>query len=223
MNCRDYDRVCQMDIILKEVDSWIANKNTTDKINSIKFQNHLYGCIAILEIIAERDDASSNTIVDLSNNLLIQKDESVDNHNKPFNFKDDFNKIGTEHGFFYDERSSFDGWKEEYRNAWIQIWNTLGYDKNMEQIDSLESEIFKKVHESDNSHFEYFYTAVENSCLTDELEDKATEIFDSFSNLTAKIKKIEKFKHTRKNSKQRRNVTPISRLKLFKKTRKHKS
>ena len=178
--------------IISEIKNWGVEKGCSHG-NSLRFQNHLYGCLAYLETLADENPDISDNENDMISN---------------------FKRIGVEYGFMDSDRCEFTTWTEAYRMSWISIWNTIGKDKNLELIDALEAKIFKFVNETTTeSEFEFFKFAVNNSELTDVLMKKALET------LTFKLKRTEG-KTRRVHG--RRSVTPIatSRPRVFKKTRK---
>jgi hypothetical protein len=91
------------DLILKEYAS----------AKGLLFENHLYGCFALLE---QRID-SSGIVLDCS-----------------------FDQIGVSHGFFKDTRSGFSG-SAEYQSFWLPLLSAEGHLEES-YVDSLEDYIF---------------------------------------------------------------------------------
>lgn len=104
MDCSEFQS-----IVLKEIEYW--QEQPLKSVQTLCFQNHLYGCISVLELIAEGEhDIEDNTI---------------DN----FHLHDLFSTIGIKFGFLNDNRSVFEGWSDIYREAWLWAWNTIGKEK----------------------------------------------------------------------------------------------
>jgi hypothetical protein len=83
------------DAILKIQQEIHLYKEPPSEIVSLQFQNHLYGCCTVLELLAEDDEDVSQV----------------------------FSRIGCEYGFLHDTRTEYTGWSNSYCNAWKVVWD----------------------------------------------------------------------------------------------------
>jgi hypothetical protein len=191
--------------VIEEVKMWnIGAGKVTSSIgiaaaNGLRFQNHLYGCLSILEMFAEEEaDISSEKI-------LIARDAS-DNEIK-FDLISDFGKCGCEFGFLTDVRGIFDAWSDKYRAAWLWAWKEIGWKREIETVDEIERKLFEEISEIG---LEYFQAAMASGELDQEMEKKALGLYE--------IKQRRRYEG---QTRRRRGVTPIQRRRRFKKTRRH--
>ena len=127
------------------------------KLASLQFENHLYGCLSVLEMLAE--DASG--IGDLSAN---------------------FSGVGHEYGFFHDERSVHDGWSNTYRDTWLWVWQTVGRERrDMSDVELIESALIGRINDVSctDTPFSFFKVALESGDIPDELYDECTGLMES--------------------------------------------
>jgi len=123
------------------------------KLASLQFENHLYGCLSVLEMLAE--DASG--IGDVSAN---------------------FSGVGHEYGFFHDKRSVHDGWSNSYRDTWLWVWQTVGRERrDMSDVEWIESALIGRI--NDSASFSFFKVALESGDIPDELYDECTALMES--------------------------------------------
>lgn len=187
-------------IVTREIKTWQESESTY-AIQSLKFQNHLYGCFAILEYLGEGsiefEDSSGQAV-------LCYKDAS----GSTFSCEQQFRLIGCEFGFLQDQRGFFDGWPNSYRDYWIWIWKTLGKEKKLDEIDVIEAKLFQIIQEH---RLPFFADAIKEGRLGIEKEKEALEL----------LEKPER-RHFQESGTRRakRAITPIARRKKFRKTRK---
>ena len=147
------DRICD------EIRAFVTPPS---KVASLQFENHLYGCLSVLEMLAE--DASG--IGDLSAN---------------------FSGVGHEYGFFHDERSVHDGWSNSYRDTWLWVWQTVGRERrDMSDVEWIESALIGRINDVSGvtagisgTAFPFFKVALESGDIPDELYDECTGLMES--------------------------------------------
>jgi len=167
-----------IDIIRNEIRTFVSPPST---LASLQFENHLYGCLSVLEMLAE--DASG--IGDLSAN---------------------FSGVGHEFGFFHDERSVHDGWSNSYRDTWLWIWQTVGRERrDMSGVELIESALIGQINDVSDA-FSFFKVALESGDLPDKLYDECTELMESMK-VPAK-KRLRGTELTRRVH-GRRAITPL--------------
>jgi hypothetical protein len=184
--------------VAQEIRIWHDRPEQND-FNSLCFQNHLYGCFSVLEVLAEGG-------ADLSGNLY-SSDEMV------FDLSANFEQVGATFGFLLSSNCNINyssNCSSNYKTAWLWAWAEIGSKKKIETVDLLESSLFSTI-----STFEYFKGALDDGSLPDELEAKA---------LTLEIKPVKnsirvRFTGLTRRVKGRRSITPIQSRRSFKKTR----
>lgn len=163
-------------VILDEIRHW---SKAPSQASVLRFQNHLYGCFSVLEILGEETAAVERNIFDASFS---------------------FHTVGPMFGFIDDTRAEFSAWSTKYQNAWKDIWATLGSHQKLDEIDALERTVFNTVSDASNC-FQFFMYAADNGGLSDELAEKAAKLLEE-------KKMAHKFKGTRR-MKGKRTITPI--------------
>ena len=155
------------------------------KLASLQFENHLYGCLSVLEMLAE--DVSG--IGDLSAN---------------------FSDVGHEYGFFHDERSVHDGWSNSYRDTWLWVWRTVGRERrDMSDVELIESALIGRINDVSGisgTHFSFFKVALESGDIPDELYDECTALMES---MKAPAKKRVRGTELTRRVHGRRAITPL--------------
>jgi len=189
-------------VVFEEVRMWRGSGQTVGIMaaNALRFQNHLYGCLSVLEMFAEGEGDISGE------RYLIAKDLS-DNEIR-FDLIADFGKAGCEFGFLTDARGVFDGWSDKYRDAWHWAWRGIGWKRNLESVDELEKRLFAFV---SGVELEFFQAAMATGELEAEMEKRALGLYEV---------KVRRGRHEGQ-TRRRRGVTPIQRRRRFKKTRRH--
>lgn len=188
-------------IVFEEVRMWKGNGQAVGIVaaNALRFQNHLYGCLSVLEMFAEGEGDISGE------RMLVAKDFSENEIR--FDLITDFGKAGCEFGFLIDARGVFDGWSDKYREAWLWAWREIGWKKSLDLVDELEKRLFAHVAEVE---LEFFQAAMATGELESEMEKRAIGLYE--------VKQRKKYDG---QTRRRRGVTPIQRRRRFKKTRRH--
>jgi hypothetical protein len=190
-------------IVFEEVRMWKGNSQAVGIVaaNALRFQNHLYGCLSVLEMFAEGEADISGE----AGRVLVAKDFSE--NEVRFDLITDFGKAGCDFGFLTDARGVFDGWSDKYREAWLWAWREIGWKRNLELVDELEKRLFEFIGEVE---MEFFQAAMATGELEAEMEKRALGLYE--------VKQRKKYDG---QTRRRRGVTPIQRRRRFKKTRRH--
>jgi hypothetical protein len=188
-------------IVFEEIKMWKGNGQAVGIVaaNSLRFQNHLYGCLSILEMFAEGE-------ADISGERLLLAKDFSDNEVR-FDLICDFGKAGCEFGFLTDARGVFDGWSDKYREAWLWIWRDIGWGKKLETVDEIEKRLFGFIGDIE---LEFFQAAMATGELETEMEKRALGLYE-----------IKHRKRYEGQTRRRRAITPLQRRRRFKKTRRH--
>jgi hypothetical protein len=105
------------DVFLKELENEIAWLNS-NKPMVFHFLNHFYGCVSILEMLANKEISSFDEF--------------------------DFSKVGQLHGYYSGDAKQYVA-TTPYRVAWEWIWREYGIGANFDGIDKLEDDCFAKL------------------------------------------------------------------------------
>jgi hypothetical protein len=137
------------DAILKIQQEISLYKEPPSEIVSLQFQNHLYGCCTILELISEGEEDVSAGI-------------------------ESFSMIGCEYGFLHDERTEYTGWSNMYCDTWKSIWTKCA-DISSGLVDVIEGAILATLPDT----FRFFKGALDTGELSDELSTECNTLFET--------------------------------------------
>jgi hypothetical protein len=171
-------------------------KSSTDKLQSVSLQNHIYGCFILMQ-------------------------EFADGSTFEFDMDAEFDTIGLQFGFLMDTKLIFKS-SQEYKNAWLELLHDIAKTKDMKKVDEVEDVLLEVIKELEDDNF--FMNASESGSLSHEWSRKAFLLLnpefvkpvDKKSLLTeAKIEKSQpnKVKNVRQLSVTRRKKIVASRSK----------
>ena len=190
------------------------------KLSSLQIQNHIYGCFVLMEDV----DNSAN---DISGNTIIYPDNSYD-------FDTNFASIGITHGFIQDDKLILTDFNQDYKDFWLDCFNTIDITGDECIVDQVEDTLFDVLNKTIPNEESFFYNALNNNgMLTEEWSKNAHDILTPVELEKEKEKEKEKEreegekpdivdKPTKKYSKTRRRATPIRKRNVYNKTRKNK-
>jgi hypothetical protein len=195
----------------------IEQLNTTDKLTSLKLQNHIYGCFVIMEDIAQNTVTTSGTIIEYPASS--------------FDFDKQFSTIGLRYGFVSDTLLTLDRVSDTYKNMWMECFSTIDLLQDISVVDEIEDVLISSINSIIDKDNAYFTAALDTGVLPDEWVIKLVELIElsevDSSNIAkentpliekATIEKpIKKLSHTRKNGNRR--STPVIRKRLLNITR----
>ncbi len=160
-------------------------------VASLQFENHLYGCLTALEVLAEGAD-------DLSGQVIHSLDDLSAN----------FGAVGHEFGFFHDERCVHGGWSNSYRNDWLWLLQTVGKERrDLSAVEFVESALIATVTDASGA-FRFFKVALQDGDIPDELYNECVGLIDSMK--AAAKRKLRGTELTRRVH-GRRAITPLRR------------
>ena len=121
------------DVFLKELENEIAWLNG-NKPMVFHFLNHFYGCVSILEMLANKEISSFNEF--------------------------DFCQVGQLHGYYSGEKQPYIA-TTPYRVAWEWVWREYGIGANFDGIDKLEDDCFARLRTFEEKNgMDYFAKAL---------------------------------------------------------------
>jgi hypothetical protein len=133
-------------------------------INSLKVQNHLYGCFIIMEDIAQSS-------LDLSGTVLSNLKYSFDSDKQ-------FSEIGIRYGFIMDTKLIFDDFNKEYKDIWIQYFKDIDLERNIERVDAIEDCLFQVVQDYIGAEESFILNATNTGSLTQDWVDKVLKLLN---------------------------------------------
>lgn len=131
-------------------------------IDSLKIQNHIYGCFIIMEDIAQQKVAFLNNII--SNGKFI------------FDLDKQFSEIGVRYGFIMDTKLIFCDSDTVYKNTWIKYFNELHASHNIEQADAVEDAVIEVIQSVIQAEEAFFINSLETGALKQEWIDKVIRL-----------------------------------------------
>jgi hypothetical protein len=183
-------------------------------INSLKVQNHLYGCFIIMEDIAQAS-------IDLSDTVLYNSKYS-------FDINKQFSEIGIRYGFVMDTKLILDDFNKEYKDIWIQYFKDIDLERDIERVDTIEDCLIQVVQDYTRKEDAFFLNATNTGSLTQEWVDKVLKLLNPPQEQEEVIIKthistasIEKPTKKRFANTRRVHTKPVAPKKSLAKTRRH--
>jgi hypothetical protein len=168
-----------------------------DSVEKVAFQNHLYGCVVVLEQIVEKRG-------DLSGNMFTDDDGEL------FNLNDDFDSIGIYYGFIDNTSLGYRS-SDAYKREWIKLYSEGSDDIKI--LDEFEDTIFKEL-VNKCKDLPYFESSLVSGELNEEWKNKLNELIHEKLQKKARIV----YGKTRR-ARVKRNLTPIHKRVGARKTR----
>lgn len=185
---------------------WLYDISNNHIYFTFAAQNHIYGCLSLLEQIEDGD-----VILDISGQkepVIIYKD--ISGEFQLFHFSDSFHMIGNLFGFCDEEYGIFLGWDDNYKNSWINL--ILNHQNSLENIEQAFFDFFISKFRNENMIGKCAFEAiVQGKNITDDM--KTVFLEDTTGN-------IQKHERREKTYRAKRNTTPLYRRRGFNKTRK---
>jgi hypothetical protein len=126
-------------------------------VHFFRFVNHFYGCISVLEMLAQEE-------------LL----GLVDIAHVPFA------EIGKEYGFFNEGPLAYKISNPDYEEIWITIWKEVGEEHRLDIVDDIEEKTFIIVEQAERSRgLTFLKRALAQMALTPEQVSMISELLAS--------------------------------------------
>ena len=130
-------------------------------LESLRVQNHIYGCVILMEEITEQK-------IVLDNMKFTQKQYTFDVDNQ-------FDEIGFRYGFLMDTKLLFESYLPEYKTAWLNLFNEIG-KKTLEDSDQIEDCIITIIKNTVPSDLAFFLVASQTGSLPQEWLNKVIQL-----------------------------------------------
>lgn len=134
------------------MDAIIQKQLQVDGIESLKVQNHIYGCFVLMEDIAE------NVTLD---GFVYKKDIT-------FDLDKQFSQIGIRYGFVMDTKLIFDTYLPEYKAAWLALFTEINTKRKVEEVDAIEDSVIELIKNSVKPDMAFFTNALKTGSLSQE-------------------------------------------------------
>jgi hypothetical protein len=136
----------------------------TNGLYSLKIQNHIYGCFLLMEDIAAKTVAVSDT--------------TLSTPKFSFDFVKQFSEIGIRYGFAMDTKLALDTFQPEYKDAWIQYFKDIDLAQDINEVDLIEDAIIQIIQEQVKPDDAFFINATETGSLSQEWIDKVLRLLN---------------------------------------------
>jgi len=184
------------------MDAIIQKQLQVDGIESLKVQNHIYGCFVLMEDIAENISLEGYTLKGTFS----------------FDLDKQFSQIGIRYGFILDTKLIFDSFLPEYKAAWLALFTEINAKKQLEEVDKVEDSFISIIKSTVPAELAFFTHALASGSLPQEWIDRVITLLTGSIPLIS-IDKDEEYKnalmnaHTEKQMKRckktRRNIVII--------------
>lgn len=134
------------------MDAIIQKQLQVDGIESLKVQNHIYGCFVLMEDIAE------NVTLD---GFVYKKDIT-------FDLDKQFSQIGIRYGFVMDTKLIFDTYLPEYKAAWLALFTEINTKRKVEEVDTIEDSVIELIKNTVKPDMAFFTNALKTGSLSQE-------------------------------------------------------
>lgn len=128
-------------------------------LNSLKIQNHIYGCYVIME--------------DISQGKLSVIGKKIIGPKISFDLDTRFSEIGIRFGFLTDTKLILDVYSTEYKREWLTLFVELSHTHSVDKSDTVEDFINEHIVREIKPEDAFFLNAIETGMLQYEWLDKA--------------------------------------------------
>jgi hypothetical protein len=205
---------------LNDIKSIVLNEiSGKSGIDSLKLQNHIYGCFLIMEDIAQKKFEI------FYNNIISTKTFTLD-------LDKQFSEFGLRYGFILDTKLLLDNYTKEYKNIWLKYFNDIDIAHNIDDVDKIEDSLIDIIQKNIKPDEAYFINALESGSLSQEWIDRILKLLsppsenqDETNTINTAISKAQTEKPTKRRlSTTRRNkkTESIPNKKSLAKTRRNR-
>ena len=131
-------------------------------LNSLKIQNHIYGCYVVMEDIAQ----GSLTV---EGGKLIGSKISIDLESR-------FEELGVRFGFLADTKLILEDCLAEYKREWLTLFSELSKSRAVDKSDAVEDAINEIIVREIKEEDAFFVNAIDTGMLPHEWLDRAISL-----------------------------------------------
>lgn len=132
-------------------------------LDSLKVQNHLYGCFIVMEDIAESTMKKEGTILTSEDTLQFDLDTQ-------------FSEIGIRYGFIMDTNLEFTSHSADYKEAWLECFHALGVSHDITIVEQIEDNLNTIIQANVKEEDAYFMNSLEHGVLPKVWQDKVIKL-----------------------------------------------
>ena len=111
---------------MDRINAIITKQLQVDPLESLRVQNHIYGCFVLMEDFLEKS-------ITLDGTTFTQNQYT-------FDLDQQFGEIGIRYGFLMDTKLIFDSYLPEYKTTWLEVFREI-IKKTLEDVDSIEDNV----------------------------------------------------------------------------------
>lgn len=131
-------------------------------LNSLKIQNHIYGCYVVME--------------DISQGLLTVEAGKLVGPKISFNLEERFEELGVRFGFLADTKLILNGPLAEYKDEWMKLFSELSKSHAVDKSDAVEDAINEIIVKEIKEEDAFFINAIDTGMLPHEWLDRAISL-----------------------------------------------
>jgi hypothetical protein len=149
-----------MDVIESAVLTELHDKHGLD---SLKVQNHIYGCFILMEDIAESVWKKDGATLTGQDGIVYHLDAQ-------------FSEIGVRYGFVMDTNLDYTQYSPEYKRAWLECFDQLGHSHDITFVESVEDRVNTVIQTNVKEEDAYFMNSLEHGILPKTWQDKMIKL-----------------------------------------------
>jgi hypothetical protein len=154
-------------------------------LDSLKVQNHIYGCFILMEDIAESAWKKENSLLRGQDGLVYHLDAQ-------------FSEIGIRYGFLMDTHLDYMSYSPEYKRAWLDCFDYVGQSHDMSFVETVEDHINTIIQNNIKHEDAYFMNALEHGVLSKAWQDKVITLL--IGSKTSKLSSVQEAQPTKEAS-----------------------
>jgi hypothetical protein len=131
----------------------------TNGLNSLKLQNHIYGCFILMEDIAQG-------VLDFSGSIVSTSKFS-------FDLDKQFADIGIRYGFIMDTKLALNEYNGCYKEVWLQYFRDIDIHRDIDEVDKIEDCLLEVLQKSVKPEDGFFFNALDTGSLSQDWIEKA--------------------------------------------------
>lgn len=131
-------------------------------LDSLRVQNHIYGCFIVMEDIAESTVSMDGSI--------------ISSEGYRFDIDKQFSEIGIRYGFIMDTNLEWKHAEEAYKQEWIKCFQYMNEHHDITMVETIEDALLGKIKESISQEDAFLMNALENGALSRSWQDKVISL-----------------------------------------------
>jgi hypothetical protein len=131
-------------------------------LDSLRVQNHIYGCFIVMEDIAE-------STVQMEGNI-------ISSEGYRFDIDRQFSEIGIRYGFIMDTNLDWRNAEENYKQEWMKCFQYMSQHHDITMVETIEDTLLMKIKESIPQEDAFLINALEHGALSRSWQDKVISL-----------------------------------------------